>query len=160
MSEFKQWEKYVFDEKDPRRQNSRHTFFKVSDKEIAEAEERIGRKFPNELKEFYKQIGYGFMCREDRTMFDRLLDPDTVASFRLCEDIYEGDPTCADYDDEDKLVFFEVDEETFITMDLTSTNANGQSPVYYFEQKISDSLEEFLYKMDEKTDYYLYLHDD
>ncbi|TWK78744.1 Antitoxin YxxD [Bacillus paralicheniformis] len=54
------------------------------------------------------------------------------------------------------LVFFEVGEGTYLTLDLDQEQENGICPVYYFEKKIATSLEEFLKKMDEEPDYYIH----
>lgn len=54
------------------------------------------------------------------------------------------------------LVFFEVGEGTYLTLDLKQENEDGKCPVYYFEKKIATSLEEFLKRMDEETDYYIH----
>lgn len=39
-------------------------------------------KFPKELKDFYKEIGYGFLEASDRFFFNRFMDPFSVSDFR------------------------------------------------------------------------------
>ena len=43
-------------------QSIKHIFYPLDICEVEEAEQRLNRTFPKELREFYLQIGYGFMC--------------------------------------------------------------------------------------------------
>ncbi|MEC0677175.1 SMI1/KNR4 family protein, partial [Bacillus haynesii] len=80
------------------------------------------------------------------------LDPATIADITLREDIYEFDPDLDDiYEDEDKLVFYEVNEGVYLTLDLNDTD---KSPVFFLDKKIADSLEEFIKKVDQNNRYF------
>ncbi len=111
-------------------------------------------ELPKELKRFYQEIGYGFLKSDKRTFFNRFMDPISVVDFRLRQDIYEYNPNLDDVDD-DSLVFFEVTELNFLTIKFKEENELGQCPIYSEDEKIADSLEEFLIKMDENPDYYI-----
>ncbi|AAU23747.1 hypothetical protein FTE28_04700 [Bacillus licheniformis] len=49
------------------------------------------------------------------------------------------------------LVFFEVGEGTYLTLDLDQEEENGICPVYYFDKIIAASLEEFSRKWMKKN---------
>ena len=83
------------------------------------------------------------------------MDPHSVADFLLDEDDFI-DSSIRELYPENMLVFFEVGEGTYLTLDLDQEQENGICPVYYFEKKIATSLEEFLKKMDEEPDYYIH----
>ncbi|MES9665506.1 1,3-beta-glucan synthase regulator [Bacillus cereus] len=127
-------------------------FYPLPKEEIAEAEDLLKMQFPKELKNFYKEIGYGFIEASSKFFFNRFMDPFSVADFRLRQDIYEYNPNL---DDEESLVFFEVTELSFLTIKFKQENELGQCPIYSEDVKIADSLEEFLIKMDENPDYYI-----
>ncbi|KAB8129171.1 SMI1/KNR4 family protein [Gracilibacillus oryzae] len=131
--------------------NGKHQFYELQENDIINAEERLGFPFPAELRDFYIKIGYGFISSNSNA-FNRVMDPDTVADITLREGIYEFDPDLDGiYEEEDQLVFYEVNEGVYITLDLTDTTSTS---VYYFETKIADSLEEFLRKVDEDPAYF------
>lgn len=155
MSDFSFLKNYVLSEGDVSAHQMKHSFYALDNYDVESAQERIGFKFPNELKEFYTQIGYGFICNTTKKGVNRLMDPSSIADFRLGEGIYEYDPDREVYNNNKLLVFFEVAEGTYLTMDLVNETENGESPIYYFDEKIADSLYEFLIRMDLQTDYYL-----
>ncbi|KKB72073.1 MULTISPECIES: SMI1/KNR4 family protein [Bacillus] len=132
--------------------NNNHKFYELKENDLTEAEERLGFSFPKELREFYLEIGYGFIKGNNENAINRLLDPDTIADITLREDIYEFDPDLDGiYEEEDKLVFYEVNEGVYLTLDL---NENEKSPVFFFDTKIADSLEEFIKKVDQDDQYF------
>lgn len=133
--------------------NGKHKFIQLTENELLDVEERIGFKLPSELRKFYLEVGYGFIRGSNRNGINRLMDPDTIADITLREGIYEFDPDLDGiYEDEDKLVFFEVNEGVYLTLDL---NNSEQTPVYYFETQIAESLKEFIGKVDEDADYFV-----
>ncbi|MFL0405820.1 SMI1/KNR4 family protein [Bacillus cereus] len=130
-------------------------FYPLKSEEIEEAEDLLKMKFPKELKNFYKEIGYGFLEASSKFFFNRFMDPFSVVDFRLRQDIYEYNPNIDGVDDEESLVFFEVTELSFLTIKFKQANGLGQCPIYSEDEKIADSLEEFLIKMGENPDYYI-----
>lgn len=133
--------------------NGKHKFIELQENELLNAEERLGFDLPNELRDFYLEVGYGFIKGSNRNAINRIMDPDTIADITLREGIYEFDPDLEGiYEEDDKLVFFEVNEGVYLTLDL---NTPKQTPVYFFETKIADSLKEFIRKIDEDADYFM-----
>ncbi|MCY8067653.1 SMI1/KNR4 family protein [Bacillus haynesii] len=105
--------------------NSHHEFYELKENDLIKAEDRLGFLFPKELKEFYLEIGYGFINGNNNAI-NRFLDPATIADITLREDIYEFDPDLDGiYEDENKLVFYEVNEGVYVTLDL---NDSDKSP--------------------------------
>ncbi|HDR8123348.1 TPA: SMI1/KNR4 family protein [Bacillus cereus] len=133
------------------RSKQKPIFYPIYQDEIDEAESLLQMELPKELKRFYQEIGYGFLKSDKRTFFNRFMDPISVVDFRLRQDIYEYNPNL----DDDSLVFFEVTELNFLTIKFKEKNELGQCPIYSEDEKIADSLEEFLIKMDENPDYYI-----
>ncbi|GAB6256940.1 type II toxin-antitoxin system antitoxin YxxD [Peribacillus sp. N1] len=129
-----------------------HKFFPLKEKDLIEAEERLGFKFPPELREFYLEVGYGFLKGNNENSISRLMDPDTIADITLREGIFEYDPDLEGiYDEADKLVFYEVNEGVYLTLDLNDTQ---RTSVHFFDNKIADSLESFIKKVDEDNEYF------
>ncbi|WP_048883249.1 SMI1/KNR4 family protein, partial [Bacillus sp. 445_BSPC] len=113
---------------------------------------RLGFKFPPELRELYLEVGYGFFKGNNENSISRLMDPDTIADITLREGIYEYDPDLEGiYEEADKLVFYEVNEGVYLTLDLNDTQ---KTSVHYFDNKIADSLENFIKKVDEDNEYF------
>ncbi|MED3757609.1 SMI1/KNR4 family protein [Peribacillus frigoritolerans] len=132
--------------------NSNHKFFPLKEKDLIKAEERLGFNFPPELREFYLEVGYGFFKGNNENSINRLMDPDTIADITLREGIYEYDPDLEGiYEEADKLVFYEVNEGVYLTLDLNDTQ---RTSVHFFDNKIADSLESFIKKVDEDNEYF------
>ncbi|TVX82921.1 SMI1/KNR4 family protein [Peribacillus simplex] len=132
--------------------NSNHKFFPLKEKDLINAEERLGLKIPPELREFYLEVGYGFFKGNNENSISRLMDPDTIADITLREGIFEYDSDLEGiYEEADKLVFYEVNEGVYLTLDLNDTQRNS---VHFFDNKIADSLESFIKKVDEDNEYF------
>lgn len=155
MYDFKFLNKYIREVNGPVILEKKHVIYRLDD-DVPEAEKRLGKRFPNELREFYLQVGYGFLCNDDKTHRDRIMDPHSVADFLLNEDDFI-DLSIKELYPGNMLVFFEIGEGTYLTLDLNQEQENGVCPVYYFDNQVAASLEEFLKRMNEETDYYLYV---
>ncbi|WP_147536267.1 SMI1/KNR4 family protein [Bacillus marasmi] len=133
--------------------NEKHKFIRLQEKELLNAEERLGFELPKGLRDFYLEVGYGFIKGSNGNAINRFMDPDTIADITLREGIYEFDPDLEGiYEEDDKLVFFEVNEGVYLTLDL---NYPKQSPVYFFDTQIAGSLEEFTRKINEDAEYFM-----
>lgn len=133
----------------------KHVFFKRDSwyDEVKKTEEVLGIIIPVELKEIYKELGYGFLCALDKACVDRIMPPIDVSDFYLKQDVYEYNEVVDCYAlNEGRMVFFEVDSDLFLTVSLTPNKR--KYPVYLNDKLIAKSLQEFLERMDEKTDYY------
>lgn len=96
-------------------------------------------------------MGYGFVKGSNDNAINRIMDPDTIADITLREGIYEFDPDLEGiYEEDNKLVFFEVNESVYLTLDL---NTHKQTPLYFFETQIADSLESFIKNINEDAEY-------
>lgn len=131
--------------------------YKVLEDDILKAEQRMGISFPDDLKQLYLEVGYGFIKARSANGINRILGPGAVADIRLREGIFGFDPDLNElFDDEDKLIFFEVNEGVYISIDLQLVN----NPIYYFDIQIAESLEDFFKKFLHNNDYYIDLIED
>lgn len=116
--------------------------YPVKKEDIEKAEKDLGFSFPSELRNFYLNHGYGFFTNNDID-FNRLMDPLSVADFRLKRNDYEY----SEYPDEyaefgsDKLVFFEVSEGYYYSIGISDSS---KQKIFDGDQVISDSLEKFI----------------
>lgn len=148
---FETLKKYVVDIQN-QQNDLKHNFYLVKKTDIVLVDELIG--IPYELKLFYENIGYGFFNKNSYS-FDRILSPLQYKQVNLREDFYELDPDLELYDAkfyEDKHIFFEVNEGVYLHIDKAMNTC--KNAIYYFEEKIADSLEEFIIKFDNEGHYF------
>lgn len=131
--------------------------FTVPEHDILKAEQRMNISFPTDLKQLYLEVGYGFIKGPSANAINRILGPGAVADIRLREGIFEFDPDLDElYDDKNKLIFFEVNEGVYISIDLKLVN----NPIFYFHIQIATSLEDFFKKFLNNNEYYIDLIED
>ena len=114
----------------------------LDESEITAAEERMGLRFPSELRNFYLNIGYGFLgSRSGAT--DRIMHPGSVADFRLHAGAYQHFPQMKTYDKytRERLIFFQVTEREFFSIQLTTKYTQK---IYLLDKVVAYSFEEFL----------------
>lgn len=128
----------------------RHNFFSVSKEDIDVAEKSLGFCLPQGLVDFYLQIGYGFMFTHEEYTFNRLLHPSTIVAIQLREDQFEADPDLEIYDDISKIIFYQVNEGIYLTMD----HSKETSGIYYFENRIAESFYDFIIKLEQDSSYF------
>lgn len=97
--------------------------FSVSEKFIEQAESRMGRRFPEQLRTFFEEVGCGNLKASPTddpkgvfNHFNRFLSPNEVADLFLGEDEYHRP------DDGFRpglMRFFEVNEERFLVVQTT-----------------------------------------
>ena len=68
--------------------NKHNSFYPVALEEIEEVEEVLGLKFPKELKDFFLNVGYGFI-KGSKYNINRIMDPYSIRDFRLKQNDYE-----------------------------------------------------------------------
>ena len=129
--------------------NLKHKLYPVDITHIDVAEKNLQCKLPKELKQFYLEIGYGFFWQKDKRSFDRLLSPLELVQINLREDFYEFDPDLEIYDEDNKLIFLEVNEGLYLTIE--KEDIDGKNAIYYFDKKISNSLKGFLIEFDKNA---------
>lgn len=148
MVDFSKWAKYVV-EKNQRTDDAKHVFYKLDNMDIENAKKKLGYGFPKELEEFYKQVGYGFLCADDKDAIDRMMDPESIADF-LTYNNQEEDKYFIEYCKMENVIpFFEIGDGAYITIN------RDDNRIFYFDNVIATSLQEFLEKMHNHTDYYL-----
>jgi antitoxin YxxD len=163
MCDFSLLKKYVLpSEKVQAPPEYKHKFYPLDISEVDEAEKRLNRKFPKELREFYLQIGYGFMCINQYSFTNRIMDPHAIADLILGEDIWEDYYYLVDEIAEQphRFPFFDVGNDSLIFFDLSQETREGIHPVDYTGIIIAESFEDFLRKLDDKENYYLYVDDE
>lgn len=134
-------------------QEYKHHFFPLDNDEITLIEKEI--LVPTELREFYLTVGYGFFFPQDDSSFDRLLDVISYKKINLRQNYYEFDPDLDLYSHskyDDRLIFFEVNEGVYLL--IAKEAIEGKNAIYYFDEKIADSLEEFLIRFDQEGHYF------
>ncbi|HLV91997.1 MAG TPA: SMI1/KNR4 family protein [Aequorivita sp.] len=154
MSEFSFLKKYRFiNPASSKEVKSKHYFYYVENSHIKDVKEMIN--IPHELLDFWTQIGYGFFHKHEDYSFNRLLGPESFKIINLRQEIYAHDPDLELYDSEEyqnKLIFFEVNEGVYLLIDKEAKD--GKNAIYYFDDRIADSLEEFLLRFDKEGHYF------
>ncbi|AIM60552.1 hypothetical protein IX49_08440 [Cellulophaga lytica] len=130
---------------------TKHTLIKLKETDCSSIKGFID--IPTELNQFWKQIGYVFFHNKNKYSFDRLLFPEDFKIINLREEFYEFDPDLEYYEIfPERVIFMEIVEGTYLTMDKKSIN--GKNSIYYFDELISDSLEEFIKKFDNEGHFF------
>lgn len=132
--------------------NPSHQFHPLTKDEIKNSESKLGIIFPKLLREFYLEIGYGFIGSEVGNI-NRIMDPESVLDCRLRQNDFEFYPDIEIYDEfeEDKMIFFEANESVLISIAFGSGNSGK---IYYYDEEISKNLEEFIEKLLEDDAFY------
>lgn len=133
--------------------NEKNRILIVHENEIDEVEKQLKIKFPEELRSLLLEKGYGFL-RLTKSNINRIMDPYSIRDVRLRLNDYENDPDLQGYEDyeDSRLIFFEANEGTYLTIGLTEIDNNH---IFFFDVKVANSLEEFLRKMIINDGYYL-----
>ncbi|MEH7653489.1 SMI1/KNR4 family protein, partial [Bacillus safensis] len=72
--------------------NEKHKFIRLQENKLLNAEERLGFELPYERRDFYLEVGYGFIKGSDGNAINRIMGPDAIADINLREGRYEFDP--------------------------------------------------------------------
>lgn len=118
------------------------SFYELNNEPLNKVENNLGIQFPASLVSFYNSVGYGFF-NSTLGNINRLMDPSSVAEFRTRSGQFAEREDLDIYKDseEDKLVFFEANEYTFVSIAFTG---NDMGKIFFMNKKVADSLEEFL----------------
>ncbi len=140
----------------PRTKLNSNIFYEISEKEIREGENILGFPFPSELRQFYQEIGTGFLTTPYNPLpsytfsgSNEILQPLAVAHFGKGELEWEGQqdwisPTFVeDFLEPGDLPFFDIaDSSLYMVLKTQSDNPNA---VWYMGRlKIEDSFETFI----------------
>ena len=133
----------------------RHCFYAVSERELSEAEDMISARFPDELRQFYLKIGYGYLGYDDPDFRDQIMHPLEIAKLRLGLDFY-GNMFTDDleyYTSDDVFPFFDLGGEAdYLVIQIEGKHKGS---VIYCGTPIASSFNEFVKKQCEKTNYFL-----
>ena len=128
----------------------KHSFYRVTLEEIEKAENDMGRKFPEELKRFYLEVGFGYFDTESKNWLNLLMSPTQIADYYLARGYYEYSED-REFMKDDELVFFEVDSNVHIKLKISGENVGK---VYFGRKMIADSFSEFVQKMDDCSTFF------
>ena len=154
IMDFSYFKKFIVDKNGKTSKKLKHSFYLVSQNEIDTIDREL--KIPYELKQFYSIVGFGYMF--DSTEYysiDKFLSPDEFKKINFREEYYKFDPTLEIFNTpeyKNKLIFFEVNEGVYLLID--KNDVKGKNAIYYFDDKIANSLDEFLMKFDKEGHYF------
>ena len=123
-------------------------FYPVNLDEIKNSESKLGIQIPELLKEFYAEVGYGFLKSKVANINRIILD------FRLRQHDFEFYPDIEIYNqfEDDKLVFFETNEVALLSIGFAAEN---KGKIYYYDKEIAPNLVDLLEQlMEDDTFYY------
>ena len=132
--------------------NLKNTFYEVKLPEIEEVENELGIRFPEQLRKFYLEVGYGFINGSDGNV-NRIMDPYSVRDFRLRQNDFEYYPDIEIYDEfeDNKLIFFEGNEVSMISIAFDNDKSNS---IFYYDEKIAESFIDFINKISKDDTFY------
>lgn len=136
-----------------------NVFFPVNLEEIKEAEALLGEELPDQLKDFYMQIGYGHLTTPHNPPLDyecrssnEILPPIVVANFSKgilqwkWQEHWMSEDMAYDLLEPGDLPFFEMYDSThFLIMKIHSDNPNAVWTLSNI--KIEDSFEKFIWRL-------------
>ena len=147
---FETFATYVGKKKGPNR------FWHVDESAIAEAETRLGMKFPAALRAFFSKVGSGFWAKGtadsawDRSLVNRIPSPRQIADLYCNKD----DPWRPNEGfGEGAIPFFDVGENTYFVV-IPKMKSSGA--VYWPDGKqvVTDSLDEFFSELEMHAGFY------
>ena len=146
-------------------------FYSLSLEAIRKAESELDFSFSDQLKEFWREVGNGFLNSDiygniEEMITNRLMPPEQILQIASSNDPHAPDNIAISsfyYERSRELEagyipFFEIgDSVSFLFMNPKGENPNA---VYYFLDKmVASSFEEFIYKLyHESPTFYLYAY--
>ncbi len=157
MKKYDYLKKYI---KPKNEEAGNNAFYPISEDEILKSEEKLKVSFPEELKEFWRNIGSGFLWSSvpekgivQRSYPNRFSPPSEIASI-LLEGAESGliSEEALELLGKEDVPFFNVLGFDYICYKTTDSKFR----VYNLGTKIADSLEEFVHRLYyESPTYYL-----
>ena len=132
-----------------------HCFYAIDEMEISKAENMLSLQFPNELKEFYLQIGYGYLGYDNPNFRNQIMHPLEIAKLELGLDFYGNmyEEDLKYYTSESVFPFFDLGGEADYLVIQMGGEFDGS--VLYLDAPIASSFNDFVAKMCERTDYFI-----
>ena len=120
-------------------------FYPVNLDKIRDSESKLAIQIPDLLKEFYAEVGYGFL-KSKVDNINRIMDPESVLDFRLRQHDFEFYPDIEIYKQ------FEANEVALLSIGFAAEN---KGKIYYYDKEIAPNLVELLDRlMEDDTFYY------
>jgi hypothetical protein len=128
-----------------------NSFYPLELQDIENAEDRLGYKFPSQLRDFYLEIGYGFFDHtadkkiRQEVYANRLMDPCSVADIKLLG--YDSGQIISEveFESNDLPIFEIADGANFLLMRPQSNNPNA---VYgMLGELIESEFEKFIWRL-------------
>ena len=134
------------------KRNLKNKFYEVKMSDIEDVENEIGIIFPDQLKKFYLEVGYGFIHGSEGNV-NRIMDPYSVRDFRLRQNDFEYYTDIEIYGEfeNNKLIFFEGNEVSMISIAFDNDKSNS---IFYYDEKIADSFIDFINKISKDDTFY------
>lgn len=135
------------------KENSNHSFYSVKVEDIRKAEVNMGIIIPEQLLQFYLEVGYGFL-ESHKNNINRVMGPSSLTEFFLGIGQFENfNEEIYNQYMKDQLFFFEVNESQFLSIGRTKLN---KGKIYYYDKIIANNIEEFFDRYLKDEDYYLH----
>ena len=131
-----------------------NSFFSVASRNIIGAQKALGFHFPQQLKDFWDEIGYGFFHVSDsgktqNTHTNRLMSPDQIADILLSNEDDPNSPVLPEFYEyltPGDMPFFEIgDSVSFLYM-----RPNSETPNAVYDSlgnEVSSTFEQFVYRL-------------
>ncbi len=168
---YEKWKRYVHSNWDELKNISgsdseKHYFvsidFSKEEQSILDIEDELSVTFPESFVEFYRQVGFGFLCVNDKKKKGqyRIFSPEELLDLYFepednnNEDIFITFRMSAweKFEENNLLAFCSFgDEDSLIYIGVTDGAIYNLSPT----RKIAESLYDFLSLMDEEVDYFI-----
>ena len=127
-------------------------FYPINESVITDVQEELGIILPRGLKDFYREVGYGFIHSKAYN-FNLIMSPKSLCDFRFRRSQFSDSSDLEIYEEyeRDRLIFFEISEGSYLSIGFSKSN-NGA--IFYAQDKIAGSLIEFLEKYQEDENYF------
>lgn len=131
------------------------------EKSFSEVEYQLEIQFPEQLRSFYKNVGYGFLCfNQQKKGIYRVLSPEEILDLYFEPESEEEPDDFITYRqsawenlENNRLLAYCLfgEEDSLLYIGVTD------GAVYYLSlaRKIADSLDDFLHRLEEKVDYFI-----
>ncbi len=130
--------------------NKKHVFYKLNSDRVEKAEKELEIQFPEEIKRFYAEIGYGDFYDKNKTDINLFMSPQQIVDYHKGTGnyVYSED---REFMKDDELVFFELDSNSHMTIRVIGDNLGK---IFWGHKEIAPDLETFVKKLDEKSGFY------
>lgn len=150
MHLYNNFTKYKFDINNDKWKESELAFFQVEEQDIINTENSIGFMLPEDLRDFYINIGYGFTYNSDNYLTNRLLGPKSI--LKIFKEELKASNDGLNFR---RINFYEVDSNSYIYFKLDKVMNTGSSPIFYYGINIANNFKQFIERIERRPNYYL-----